>query len=94
MALSGGGGGGTFHGGLALSMGGVAVSMGVALSGGVVVLSMGGGTFHGGLTLVLTWLKAGRGVASMGGSAKPKVLLLAKLLELQYYFAPFSKAAK
>ncbi len=29
-----------------------------------------------------------------GGSAKPKVLLLAKPLELQYYFAPFSKAAK
>ncbi len=34
------------------------------------------------------------GVASMGGSAKPKVLLLATPLELQYYFAPFSKAAK
>ena len=48
----------------------------------------------GGLTLVLTWLMAG-GMASMGGGLpKPKVTLLAKPLELQYYFAPFSKAAK
>ena len=29
-----------------------------------------------------------------GGSAKPKVLLLAKPLDPQYYFAPFSKEAK
>ncbi len=48
----------------------------------------------GWLWSLLGWRPA-VGVASMGGgSAKPKVLLLAKPLELQYYFAPFSKAAK
>ncbi len=66
----------------------------------------GGGTFHGGGTswgvaypwgvdfgpyLVEGW--QGGGIYG-GGSAKPKVLLLAKPLALQYYFAPFSKAAK
>ncbi len=30
----------------------------------------------------------------MGGSAKPKVLLLAKPLELQYYFAAFEKGSE
>ncbi len=64
-------GGGTFHGGMALSM--------------------RGGTFHGGWCFPWgvfhfgPYLVDGRqGVASMGGgSAKPKVLLLAKPLELQ-----------
>ncbi len=58
--------------------------------------SVGGGTFHGGLTLVLTWLMAGGGGIHGGGGGppKPKVSLLGKPLELQDYFAPFSKAAK
>ncbi len=61
---------------------GVALSMGVVLFMGV-VLSMVGGTFHGWwLWSLLGWRPAGR-VASMGLSAKPKVLLLAKPLELQ-----------
>ncbi len=68
---------------------------------------MGGGTFHAGWYipwggvdfglcpyLVDGWL----GVAFMGGGGgvkcKAKVSLLAKALELQDYFAPFSPAAK
>ena len=65
--------GGTFHGGWHISGGG----------------GSWGWHIPGRLTLVLTWLMAGRGVASIGGPPKPKVLLLAKPLELQYYFAPF-----
>ncbi len=56
IAIHHSGGGGTFHGGVVLSMG--------------VALFIGGGTFPwgGGLTLVLTWLMTGGGgVASMGG---------------------------
>ena len=71
--------------------------------------SEGGGTFHGGgvvLSMGVAYPCPGgfdfgpymvngrQGGGIHGGSAKPKVLLLTKLLELQYYFAPFSKAAK
>ncbi len=55
--------------------------------------SVGGVAYPwGGLTLVLTWLMASRagGNAIYGGKAK--ILLFMKPLELQYYFAPFSKA--
>ncbi len=51
---------------------------------------MGGGTFHGRGFDFGPYLVEGRqgGVASMGEeSPKPKVLLLTKPLELQYYFA-------
>ncbi len=67
---------------------------------------VGGGTSVGGwhipgggcLTLVFTWLIANGGGGMIhwegSGGGKAKVLLLPKPLELQYYFAPFSKAAK
>ncbi len=67
-----------------------------------VALTMGGGTFHRGVAypwgggfdfgpyLVEGW--QGGGIHGGGGSAKPKVLLLAKPLELQYYLAPFPTA--
>ncbi len=72
-----------------LVMGGVALFMGV-------VLFMGGWHIPRGVDFG-PYLVEGQygGVVSMGGgSAKPKVLLLTKPLELQYYFAPFSKTAK
>ena len=60
-----------------------------------------GGTFHEGwhipaegLTLVLTQLMTSRGVAFMGGRGKLKVSLLAKPLELLYYFAPLFKGSE
>ena len=52
------------------------------------------GSIPGGcLTLVLYLVDGQQGVASMGGG-KAKVLLLAKLLDLQHYVALFPKAAK
>ncbi len=70
-------------------VGGVACQWGMVHHGGWLISWWGGISLGGGLTLVLTWLMTGG-----GGWGKPKVVLLAKPLELQYYFAPFSNSAK
>ena len=53
---------------------------------GVAYISLGGWFWS-----LYTWLM---GVGIHGGQAKARVSLLPKPLELQYYFAPFAKAAK
>ena len=72
--------GGTFHGGS------------TSVGGGGMVCQWRGDISLGGLTLDLAMRPLVLQGASMGG--KPKVSLLVKPLELQYYFTPFSKAAK
>ncbi len=71
---------------------GGATSVGWHVSGGHISVGVAhfmGWHIPGGVTLVLTWWMAAEGVASMKGG-KTKV----SLLELQYDFAPFSKAVK